>query len=198
MSIIKLKPKTTKLEKDMAACTICSEHLPLGPRPVFSFSSKSKILLVGQAPGIRVHESGVPWNDPSGVRLRQWLGVSENQFYDTDNFAIAPMAFCYPGTGKSGDLPPRPECAPTWMPLVKKALKRHALTIVIGQYAHRYFLGKMQKKNLTETVRAWRDYRPKFFVLPHPSPRNNIWIKKNPWFDRENRARSQKGSAITG
>jgi uracil-DNA glycosylase len=142
---------------------------------------QSKILIAGQAPGRRVHESGVPFDDPSGDRLREWLGTSRKVFYDPGKIAIVPMGFCYPGTGKSGDLPPRPECVITWRHEVLQQLKEIRLTLVIGQYAHKWHLPRAQK-NLTETVRAWQEYAPTVFPLPHPSPRNNIWLKKNPWF----------------
>ncbi len=142
-------------------------------------------MVVGQAPGTRVHETGIPWNDPSGDRLRSWLGVSRDEFYDTRNFAIAPMGFCYPGRGKSGDNPPRPECAPLWMDRIINSLSKRRMTILIGQYALNYFLKNRKKKTLTETVRNWREYFPEYVVLPHPSPRNNIWLRKNGWFERE-------------
>ncbi|NNE66740.1 MAG: uracil-DNA glycosylase family protein [Pyrinomonadaceae bacterium] len=177
--------KIEALIKEIRACTNCAENLPLGPRPIVSFSGKSKVLLVGQAPGTKVHETGVPWNDPSGDRLRAWLQVSRDEFYDTKNFAIAPMGFCYPGRGKSGDNPPRPECAPLWMERITASLTEVQMTILIGQYALNYFLGERRKKTLTETVKNWREYFPNFVVLPHPSPRNNIWLKKNEWFEKE-------------
>ena len=142
-------------------------------------------MLVGQAPGTRVHETGIAWNDPSGDRLRSWLGVSRDEFYDAKNFAITPMGFCYPGRAKSGDNPPRPECAPLWMDRIVESLDQNRMTILIGQYALHRFLGDIKKKTLTETVRSWRDYYPEFIVLPHPSPRNNIWLKKNGWFEAE-------------
>ncbi len=175
----------SRLLKEIRGCTVCANHLPLGPRPVVSFAGQSKILLVGQAPGTRVHETGIPWNDPSGDRLRDWLEVTRDQFYDTRNFAIAPMGFCYPGRGKNGDNPPRPECAPLWMNRIIDSLPRIKMTILIGQYAVRFFLGDRRKKTLTATVREWRSYFPEFVVLPHPSPRNNIWLKKNEWFERD-------------
>ncbi|MGI9342544.1 MAG: uracil-DNA glycosylase family protein [Gammaproteobacteria bacterium] len=170
-----------ELVDSVAACRICAEHLPLGPRPVLQVDTRAKILIAGQAPGRRVHESGVPFDDPSGDRLREWLGISRDAFYDPRQVAILPMGFCYPGTGKSGDLPPRPECAEAWREQLLAALKAVRLTLVIGQYAQRWHLPNT-RKNLTETVRAWRDYAPDVVPLPHPSPRNNIWLKKNPWF----------------
>ena len=174
-----------KLIKDIENCFVCEKDLPLGPRPVLSFSTVSKIVIIGQAPGLKVHQTGVPWDDASGDRLRDWLQVSKTQFYDNKNFAIVPMGFCYPGRGKSGDLPPRPECAELWMNPVLKKLKNRQLILLIGQYAQNYFLKEKTKKNLTATVKSWQDYQPNYFVLPHPSPRNNIWLKKNSWFEEE-------------
>lgn len=171
-----------KLLKDIKDCRICEAHLSHGPNPVVSFSRNSKIIIIGQAPGIKVHESGIPWNDASGERLRDWMGVSENEFYDTKRFGIVPMGFCYPGKGKSGDLPPRSECAEAWMDKVLKSLQKVELIILIGQYSQMYFLGNNKKNTLTETVKSWEEYLPDYFVLPHPSPRNNIWLKKNDWF----------------
>ena len=174
-------PKLAGLLEAVERCRVCDEFLPLGPRPVVQLDSRAKILIAGQAPGRRVHESGVPFDDASGDRLREWLGVSKESFYDPTKVAILPMGFCYPGTGKSGDLPPRPECARTWRRDLLQQLSQLRLTLVIGQYAHKWHLPRTQK-NLTETVRAWQDYAPDVFPLPHPSPRNNIWLKKNPWF----------------
>lgn len=174
-----------RLLKEIEACEICKEHLPNPPLPVVRGSKESKILVVGQAPGRLVHESGIPWNDPSGNRLRQWLGVNKEQFYDPSIFALVPMGFCYPGTGDSGDFPPRKECAPEWHGQLLEAMPNIELTLLIGAYAQKYYLGKQMKKNLTETVRATHEYYPKFVALPHPSPRNNIWMKKNPWFEKE-------------
>jgi uracil-DNA glycosylase len=176
-----MSPDFKRLLLEIAACRICEESLPLGPRPVVQADPRARILIVGQAPGRRVHESGVPFDDPSGDRLREWLDVSKETFYDASKIAILPMGFCYPGTGKSGDLPPRPECAVAWREPLLNSLKNIQLTLVIGQYAQKWHLPVMHK-NLTETVRAWRDYGPELIPLPHPSPRNNIWMKKNPWF----------------
>ncbi len=180
-----MKAEAAKLINEVKVCTICAEHLPLGPRPVFQMHPKAKILIAGQAPGVRVHETGIPFNDPSGDRLRAWMGVNRETFYDAEKIAILPMGFCYPGTGKSGDLPPRPECAEHWRKKLISQLPNIELTLVIGQYAQNWHLGKQQKENLTETVRAWKEYWPRMLVLPHPSPRNNIWLKKNSWFEED-------------
>ena len=174
-----------KLSEDIRTCSICARHLPLGPRPVIQVSDAAKILIVGQAPGIRVHKSGVPFDDPSGDRLRTWMGIDRAAFYDASKFAIVPMGFCYPGTGKSGDLPPRPECADNWRKQLLAELSGVELTIVIGQYAIAWHLGAAAEKTLTATVKAWQTHWPSKIVLPHPSPRNNIWLKKNPWFEAE-------------
>lgn len=173
------------LKKEIADCRICEAHLEAGCRPVVSFSPKSKVVIIGQAPGRRVHESGIPWDDKSGENLRAWLGVDAVTFYDPDIFAIVPMGFCYPGTGKSGDLPPRKECAPQWHQLVLQQLQEVQLTLLIGQYAQKQYLGKAAQKNLTETVKQFKSYLPQYLPLPHPSPRNNIWKRKNPWFEAD-------------
>jgi uracil-DNA glycosylase len=177
-------PEFTALVSTVRQCRICAASLPLGPRPVFQIDPRASILIAGQAPGRRVHETGVPFNDPSGDRLRDWLGVSRAQFYDPALFAIVPMGLCYPGTGSSGDLPPRPECAPAWREPLLSQLPQLKLTLVIGQYAHRWHLPR-SGKNLTETVRAWRETEAGVIPLPHPSPRNNLWLKRNPWFTAE-------------
>ena len=170
------------LAKQIKSCTLCEPHLPEGPNPVFQASSDAKILIVGQAPGIRVHRSGIPFDDPSGDRLRDWMGIESGVFYDSRKIAIIPMGFCYPGTGKSGDLPPRPECAAAWRQPLLEHLPDIELTLVIGQYAIAWHLGNRKQKTLTQTVQNWKAYGPEIIPLPHPSPRNNIWMKKNPWF----------------
>ena len=170
---------------EVRACTLCAKELPLGPRPVLQLDPRARVLIAGQAPGRRVHESGVPFQDASGERLRDWMGVSPEVFYDPAQIAILPMGFCYPGTGRSGDLSPRPECAPAWRERLLAQLRRLELTLVIGQYAQEYHLAAAQGASLTETVRAWRDYWPERLPLPHPSPRNNLWLRKNPWFEKE-------------
>ena len=167
------------------ACRLCAAHLPLGPRPVLRARASARLLIVGQAPGTRVHASGIPWNDPSGERLRAWLGIDRDAFYDEARVAIVPMGFCYPGKGRSGDLPPRAECAQTWHPQLLPQLPRIELTLLIGQYAQRYFLGTARGDDLTATVRAYRDYLPRCLPLPHPSPRNIGWFRRNPWFESE-------------
>ncbi len=177
--------KLHTLLEDVRACTICTEHLPLGPNPVLRASTESRLLLVGQAPGTRVHNTGIPWNDPSGERLRSWLQMEPEEFYDERKIAIVPMGFCYPGKGKSGDLPPRKECSDTWHPKLLPLMPNIRITLLIGQYALDYFLGKRKKKTLTETVRSFREYLPDFIPLVHPSPRNYGWLKKNPWFEKE-------------
>ena len=174
-----------KLVKEIKACNLCTNHLPLGPRPVIQVGSLARILIVGQAPGRRVHETGIPFNDPSGERLRLWMGINKEEFYDKDKVALVPMGFCFPGTGKSGDLPPRPECADTWREKLLEQLPNIELTIVIGQYAQGWHFGSSNKQNLTETVKSWKEFWPNAIPLPHPSPRNNIWLRKNAWFEDE-------------
>lgn len=172
------------LLRRIRACALCEANLPLGPRPVLQAHAAARILIVGQAPGRKVHETGLPFNDPSGDRLRDWLGVSRDQFYDEQLFAIVPMGFCYPGKGKSGDLPPRPECAATWRAPLMSALPNIQLTIALGQYAHNYhFPGA--RRSVTERVQLWRANWPEIVPLPHPSPRNIGWLQRNTWFERE-------------
>lgn len=169
---------------EVRACRLCAAHLPLGPRPVLRADARARILVVGQAPGTRVHATGIPWNDPSGDRLRAWLAVDRETFYDERRFAIVPTGLCYPGRGRSGDLPPRPECAPLWHPRLRPLLPHIGLTLLVGQYAQAYYLGDRRKATLTETVHAWREFLPEFLPLPHPSPRNTRWLQVNPWFEQ--------------
>ena len=167
----------------IAKCTECKEHLE--PNPVLTAHPKSKIVLIGQAPGLKVHQSGIPWDDKSGDNLRSWMGIDKETFYDPIQIALIPMGFCYPGKGKSGDLPPRKECAPLWHDQLLSKMKNVQLTILVGQYAQGYYLSENKMATLTATVQHFEDYLPKYFVLPHPSPRNNIWQAKNPWFGKE-------------
>ena len=167
------------------ACTVCAPHLPHAPRPVLRASPTARLLIVGQAPGRRVHETGIPWNDPSGDTLRAWLGMSREQFYDGSRIAIIPTGLCYPGTVKGSDLAPRRECAPLWHPPLRAAMPEIRLTLLIGAYAQAYYLGERRHPTLAETVAAWRDYAPDFLPLPHPSPRNRGWLKRHPWFEAE-------------
>lgn len=175
------------LQDRIAACRVCEAVLPLGPRPVVRAADpRAKILIVGQAPGTKVHASGIPWDDASGNRLRDWLGVTPEVFYDQSKFAVVPMGFCYPGRGTGGDNPPRPECAPLWHEAVLKTLPNIELTLLIGQYAHAYYLKAERKATLGDTVRSWRDYEPSGYMpLVHPSPRNQIWLKRNQWFETD-------------
>ncbi len=173
-----------ELVANVRQCRICEAQLPLGPRPVVQISQSARLLVVGQAPGRRVHDTGLPFNDPSGDRLRNWMGIDRDTFYDGQQLAILPMGFCYPGTGKNGDLPPRPECAPAWRDLLLERLEHVELTLVIGQYAHAWHLPGA-KTSVTERVRQWREVWPTMLPLPHPSPRNNLWLRRNPWFEQE-------------
>lgn len=174
-----------KLLQEIRSCTVCSKDLPLGPRPIVTASPLSKIVVIGQAPGTAVHASGTPWDDPSGRRLREWMGISDTDFYDTSKIAIIPMGFCYPGKGKSGDLPPRPECAPLWHKPLFNYINDIRLTLLIDQYAQKYYLQDKAERTLTETVRNYNQYLPEFLPLPHPSPRNNVWLAKNEWFEQK-------------
>jgi uracil-DNA glycosylase len=177
--------KLATLLREIRACRLCEAQLPLGPRPVLRASAGARLLVVGQAPGTRVHASGVPWDDASGKRLREWLGLDIETFYDASRVAIVPMGFCYPGKAGSGDAPPRPECRSTWHPRLLPLLPDVGLALLIGQYAQAHFLGAARKASLTDTVRAWREYLPAYLPLPHPSPRNVAWFKANPWFEGE-------------
>lgn len=173
------------LLKQVRSCQLCKEHLPFDPKPVVQASANSRIILIGQAPGSRVQKSGIPWDDPSGDLLRQWMQLDKEVFYDDRLIALMPMGFCYPGKGKSGDLPPRPECAPQWHRQLSEKMPDSQLTVLIGQYSQRHYLGDKCQRNLTETVRNFEQYLPSCFPLPHPSPRNRIWLRKNPWFNEE-------------
>jgi uracil-DNA glycosylase len=174
-----------KLLSEIRSCKACKAHLPLGPRPIISGTVNSKIILVSQAPGRIAHEQNRAWDDPSGKKLREWLGVSDTAFFNPDHFAVLPMGFCYPGKGATGDLPPRKECAPMWHNEVWKHFENVQLIILIGKYAQDQYLGKQSKKNLTENVLHYQYFLPKYFPLPHPSPVNHFWRGKNPWFEGE-------------
>ncbi|WP_109829659.1 uracil-DNA glycosylase family protein [Reichenbachiella versicolor] len=174
-----------KLIREIQQCTICVNELNHGVNPVLSAHPNSKIAIIGQAPGAEVHRTGIPWDDKSGQRLRDWLGIDNDTFYDEQKIALIPMGFCYPGKGKSGDLPPRKECAPQWHSQIFSSINQIELTILIGSYAQSYYLRNRKKDSLTKTVQNFSEYLPDTIVLPHPSPRNNIWLKKNPWFAEE-------------
>ncbi len=183
--MLKASKSLNKTLEKVRACDYCSEHLPHGTRPVVQIGAKAKILIAGQAPGSKVHTTGIPFDDPSGDRLRRWMGVDKTQFYDANQIAILPMGFCYPGKGKSGDLPPRKECAELWRNQLLAMMPDVELTLIIGQYAIAWHLPKSKKESLTNTVKAWKAHWPQQLALPHPSPRNNIWLKKNEWFERD-------------
>jgi uracil-DNA glycosylase len=169
--------------REASACRRCENILD--PRPVFRAARSARLLIVGQAPGRRVHETGIPWNDPSGDVLRGWLAMDRDEFYDVSRIAIVPVGLCYPGTVDGADLPPPRECAPLWQPRFRAALPEIGLTLLVGQYAQKYWLGAHNKGSLSDTVRAFRDYLPEFFPLPHPSWRNKGWLKRKPWFDAD-------------
>ena len=173
-----------RLLADVRACTVCAAHLPLGPLPVVRGSTAAPIMIISQAPGTAVHRTGLSFNDPSGDRLRSWLDVDRDTFYDETRIAMLPMGFCYPGTGKSGDLPPRPECAPAWRRALLDRLPETRLTLLIGQYAHAWHIPGARRA-VTENVRQWQQFWPDVIPMPHPSPRNNLWLRKNPWFEAE-------------
>ncbi|MFT5658043.1 MAG: uracil-DNA glycosylase [Gammaproteobacteria bacterium] len=173
-----------QLLSEVRACTLYADHLPLGPRPVLQLDPQARVLIVGQAPGRKVHESSVPFDDASGKRLREWMGIDHDVFYDPQQVAISPMGFCFPGTGKSGDLPTRLECIPAWREALLNQLPNLELTLVLGQYAQAYHFGD-KFKTVTAVVESWADYWPTQLPLPHPSPRNNIWLRRNPWFELE-------------
>jgi len=178
--------KLDTLLRQARGCEVCAAALPHGCRPVLRASSSARLLIIGQAPGRLVHETGIPWNDPSGDRLRQWLRIDRERFYDVKQIAIVPMGFCFPGTdGAGGDRPPRPECAPLWHPQIMPLLKSVELTLLVGSYSQAFYLGPQRGGTMTETVRRFADYLPQFLPLPHPSWRNTAWINRNPWFERE-------------
>jgi uracil-DNA glycosylase len=176
------KPNLKNLLTDIRACQVCAAHLPHPPNPIVRAHADARLLLIGQAPGRRVHETGIPWNDPSGDTLREWLQLTREEFYDERLVAIVPAGFCYPGTGKNGDLPPRPECAPLWHPPLLAALPKITLALLIGSYAQANYLKERNQPTVTETVANYAEYLPQFLPLPHPSPRNRLWLKRNPWF----------------
>ncbi|MGD8112524.1 uracil-DNA glycosylase family protein [Vibrio sp. TRT 17S01] len=173
-----------QLLKQVRMCKVCDRNLPLGANPVIQASPTARLLIIGQAPGTRVHQTSIPWNDPSGDRLRDWLQLDQDDFYNSQNIAIMPMGLCYPGKGKNGDLPPRKECAPLWHQKVLSMMPHVGMTLLIGQYAQNYYLNK-KPKTLTETVKQWQTWAPSYLPLPHPSPRNTLWLKNNPWFEAE-------------
>ncbi|EHK8985974.1 uracil-DNA glycosylase family protein [Vibrio vulnificus] len=175
-----LEPLLTQIR----ACQVCASALPLGANPVVQAHSEAKILIIGQAPGTKVHHTSIPWNDASGNRLRAWLDIEKQTFYDPKQIAIMPMGFCYPGQGQSGDLPPRKECAPLWHEALLKHLPNIELTLLIGQYAQNRYLSN-KPKTVTETVQNWQAWLPDYLPLPHPSPRNTLWLRKNPWFEEQ-------------
>ena len=177
-------PEIEALLREVRQCTICEKRLAHGVRPVLQVNPDARILIAGQAPGRKVHESGVPFDDASGDRLRDWMGISKDTFYDANQIAILPMGFCYPGTGKSGDLPPRPECEPAWRKQLLAQLPNVKMTLVLGKYAQNYHFGD-NRGSLTDLVKSWKIYWPDKVPLPHPSPRNNIWMSKNRWFEKD-------------
>lgn len=173
-----------ELLRQVRACQLCEPELPLGANPIIQAAESAKLLIIGQAPGTRVHETSIPWNDPSGNRLREWLELDKETFYDPNKIAIMPMGLCYPGKGKSGDLPPRKVCAPQWHQSILEQRPNVGMTLLIGQYAQNYYLDN-KPNTLIETVRQWQAWAPTYLPLPHPSPRNTLWLKKNPWFEAE-------------
>jgi uracil-DNA glycosylase len=173
------------IHREIESCSVCADYLPHGPRPVVQASATARLLIIGQAPGRRVHETGIPWNDASGTQLRIWLGMTSDEFYDAGRVAIMPMGFCYPGKGKSGDLPPRPECAPAWHSRLLALMPEIRLILLVGSYAQHHYLHLAKGATLTETVARYADYLPRYFPLPHPSPRNRFWQSRNPWFERQ-------------
>jgi uracil-DNA glycosylase len=180
-----MRDATQNLLREVRACTLCAAHLPLGPRPVLQAHARARILVVGQAPGRLAHGTGLPFSDPSGDRLRAWMGIDKETFYDPLCVALLPMGFCYPGTGDSGDLAPRSECAHVWRAPLLATMPDIRLTLVMGQYALAWHLHQSRSSSLERTVRAWRSYGPAVLPMPHPSPRNNLWLRRNAWFERE-------------
>lgn len=180
-----MRTSLAAVSREARACRFCEKELLEEPRPIFRVGKSARLLIVGQAPGRRVHETGIPWNDPSGDVLRGWLALDRAAFYDTARIAIVPTGLCYPGTVDGADLPPCPGCAPRWQPRFRAALPHVALTLLVGSYAQAYYLGSSRRKTLSQTVRAYRDYLPEFFPLPHPSWRNRGWLKRNLWFERD-------------
>lgn len=185
-----------ELLKQILACKLCAAHLLLGPSPVVQLHPLSKILIIGQAPGKRVHETGIPWNDASGKKLREWMGINEADFYDPSFVSIMPMGFCYPGKSVSGDLPPRKECAPLWHRAILQSMQTIPLILLVGQYSQRHYLTKRFYGSLTDTVKHYKEFLPQYFPLPHPSPRNQHWLKVNPWFGTEAIPELQKAVKI--
>jgi len=178
--------RLSALLREVRACRMCAAHLPLGPRPVVRAKASARLLIIGQAPGTKVHASGIPWNDRSGDRLRDWLQLDRDAFYDESRVAIVPMGFCYPGVDASGgDRPPRRECAPLWHARLFALLPRIELTLLVGSYAQKHYLRDGRAAAMTETVRAWREHAPRFIPLPHPSWRNTAWLRRNPWFETD-------------
>ena len=184
-SPVKVHPTLEGLLTAVRACRACEAYLPLGPRPIVQAGATARILIVGQAPGAKVHASGIPWDDKSGERLRDWMGVDAQTFYDAARIAILPMGYCYPGRAASGDLPPRRECAELWLDLLLAKLPKIELTLLVGQYAQTHFLRDQGHRSVTATTRDWRTHAPRIIPLPHPSPRNVVWFMANPWFDNE-------------
>jgi uracil-DNA glycosylase len=174
-----------KLIRDVSHCRACTHVLPHDPRPIIQVNKQAKLLIIGQAPSLRVHQTGILWNDASGKRLREWIGLSNQIFYDETRVAILPMGFCYPGKGKHGDLPPQKACFPLWHRKLTIGMPNIQLTLLLGHYAHQAYLKKTRKKSLTATVQAWEEYLPHYLPFPHPSPRNNIWLRKNNWFEKD-------------
>ena len=173
------------LASRIAACRLCEKHLPHGVRPVASFSPGARLLIIGQAPGSKVHESGIPWDDASGDRLREWTGLTKDQMYDPQQVALVPMGFCYPGKASGGDKPPRRECAPQWHESVLEILPEDRLSLLVGTYAQNYYLPQTRKLSMTERVRTFEDYLPDFLPLPHPAWRSTLWMRQNPWFEEQ-------------